>query len=74
MGLKFGQIQTLVSVATDRVMTEKTVSPPFLGRFYSFSFLQVTMTCMRARTSPNFGLIWTTDCGVAALERLIKSP
>ena len=33
MSLKFGQIQPLVSMVTDRVMMEKTVSPLFLGCF-----------------------------------------
>ena len=31
MSLKFGQIQPLVSMVTDRVMVGKTVSPLFLG-------------------------------------------
>ena len=59
MCLKFGQIQPLVSMVTDRVMMGKTVSPLFLGFFFirSFSYLQVTMTCMRALKSSNFGLI-----------------
>ena len=32
------------------------------------------MTCMRARTSSNFGLIGQPTAELAALERLIKSP
>ena len=39
MSLKFGQIQPLVSMVTDRVMMEKkTVSPLFLGCFSSDPF------------------------------------
>ena len=40
-------------------MMGKTVSPLFLSCFFihSFLYLQVIMTCMRARTSSNFGQI-----------------
>ena len=38
MSLKFGQIQTLVSMVTDRVMMGKMVSPLFLGCFSSVPF------------------------------------
>ena len=38
MSLKFGQIQLLVSMVTDRVIMEKTVSPLFLGCFSSVPF------------------------------------
>ena len=34
MSLKFGQILLLVSMATDRVIMEKTVLPLFLGFFF----------------------------------------
>ena len=56
---KFGQIRLLVPMATDRVIMEKTVLPLFLSCFSSRSFLylQVMITCMRARTSSNFGQI-----------------
>ena len=76
MSLKLGQIQPLASMVTDRVMMEKTVSPLFLGCFSSihFSNLQVTITCMRAWTSSNFGLIGSLTAELAALERLKKSP
>ena len=76
MSLKFGQIQPLVSMVTDRVIMEKTVSPLFLGCFSSdpFSYLQAMMTCMRARTSSNFGLIGPLTAELAALESLKKSP
>ena len=76
MSLKFGQFQPLVSMVTDRVMMEKTVSPLFLCCFSSVPFLslQVTMACMRARTSSNFGLIGPPTAELAALECLKKSP
>ena len=59
MSLKFGQIRLLVPMATDRVIMEKTVLPLFLSCFssHSFLYLQVMMTCMRARTRSNFGQI-----------------
>ena len=76
MSLKFGQIQPLVFMVTDRVMMGKngvsTVSRLFFIR--SFSYLQVTMTCMRARTSSNFGLIGPPTVELDALECLKKSP
>ena len=76
MSLKFGQIQPLVSMVTDRVMMGKTVSPPFSRLFFvrSFSYLQVMMICMRARTSSNFGLLGPLNEDLAALESLKKSP
>ena len=40
----------------------------------SFPYLQVTMTCMRAQTNSNFGLIGPPTVELAALERLKKSP
>ena len=41
MSLKFGQIRLMVSMATYRVtcVTEITVLPLFLGRFYSILFI-----------------------------------
>ena len=64
-------IQPLVSMVTDRVMMGKTVSPLFLSCFSSvFLYLQVMMTCMRARKSSNFGLIGPPTAELAALERL----
>ena len=78
--LGFGpdRIRTLVSMATEsshRVIMVKTVSP--LSRLFfirSFSYLQLTKTCMRARTSSNFSLIGPPTEELAALERLKKSP
>ena len=78
-GFGADQFRTLVSMATDsahRVIMGKNgvikFSPMFL--IGSFSYLQVTMTCMRAWMSSKFGRIrpWTT--GLAALERLKKIP
>ena len=76
MSLKFGQIQPLVSMVTDGVMTEKNDVSTFSQLFFihSFSYLQVMMTCMRARTSSNFGLIRPPTAELAALESLKKSP
>ena len=39
MNLKFGQIRLMVSMATDRVITEKTVLPLFLGGFFPILFI-----------------------------------
>ena len=78
--LGFGpdRIRALVSVATEsshRVIMEKAVSPLFLSCFSSDpSYLQVMMTCMRARRSLNFGLLGSLIAELAALEHLKKSP
>ena len=77
MSSNFGQIQPLVSMVTDRVMMGKMVSPLFLGCFSSDPFhtcRPLMMTCMRARTSSNFGLIGPPTAELAALESLKKSP
>ena len=51
MSLKFGQIRLLVCMATDMVIVEKKHVATFSRLFFirSFSYLQVMMTCMRAR-------------------------
>ena len=69
MSLKFGQIGLLVSMATDRFLMEKKVLPLFLVCFFigSFSYLQVMMTCMRARSSSKFGQIRLLTAELAAL-------
>ena len=41
MLLKFGQIRLLVSMATDRVIMEKTVLPLFLGCFLFYPILLI---------------------------------
>ena len=76
MSMKFGQIQPLVSIVRDRVIMEKNGVSTFSRLFSirSFSYLQVTMTCMRARTSSNFGVIGPPTAELTALERLKKSP
>ena len=75
MSLKFGQIQPLVLMVTDRVMIEIRVST-FSRLFFvrSYSYLQITMTCMRALMSSNFSLIGPLTAELAALKRLKKSP
>ena len=76
MSLKFGQIQPVVSMVTDRVMMGKNGVSTFSRLFIirSFLYLQAIMTCMRARTSSNFGLIGPLTAELAALESLKKSP
>ena len=77
MSLKFSQIQPLVSMVTDRVKTDwKNGVSTFSRLFfiYSFLYLQVMMTWMRARKSWNFGLIGPPTEELAALERLKKNP
>ena len=62
-------------MVTIRVMMGKNGVYTFSRLFFtrSFSYLKVTMTCMRARTSSNFGLIGPPTAELAALERL-KNP
>ena len=76
MSSKFGQIQPLVSMVTDRVMMGKNGVSTFSRLFFICSFLnlQAIMTCMRAQTSLNFGLIGPPTAELAALESLKKSP
>ena len=76
MSLKFSQIEPLVSMLTDRFMMGINGVSTFswLDFICSFSYLQVTMTCMRARINSNFGLIGLPTAELAALERLKKSP
>ena len=72
MSLKFGQIQPLVFMVTDGVMKKQCLhffSAVFLP-FLFISYLQVTMTCVRARTGSNFGLIGPPTAELAAHERL----
>ena len=49
-----------------------TFSPLLLVR--SFLYLQVTRTCIKSRTSSNFGQIWLLTTELAALERLKNIP
>ena len=70
MSLKFGQIQPVVSMVTDRVMMGKNGVSTFSRLFFirSFLYLKAIMTCMRARTSLNFGLIGQPTAELAALK------
>ena len=76
MSLKFGQIRLLVPMATDRVIMGKNDVATFSRLFFiqSFSYLQVIMTCMRARRSSNFCQIGQLTAELAALERVKKFP
>ena len=75
MSLKFGQISPLISMATDRVIMEKTVLPLFLGCFYRILFILAGNDDMHA-SSEEFK-IWpdpTTDCGVSCPRASEKIP
>ena len=66
MSLKFGQIRQLVSMAADRVIVAKTVSPLFLGCFLSDPFILANNNDMHENLQ-EFE-IWpdlTTDCRVS---------
>ena len=67
MSLKFGQIRLLVSMATDRVIIEKTVLPLFLGCFfYPILFILAGNDDMHERSKESeFLPDPTTDCGVS---------
>ena len=66
MSLEFGQIRLLVSMATDRVMMEKTVLPLFLGCFYPILFILAGNDDMH-ESSKEFEIRPDpiTDCGVS---------
>ena len=67
----------MFSMATDRDITEKrSYALPFFSAVFirSFSYLQVMMTCMRARRSSKFGQIRLLTAELSALERLKKIP
>ena len=66
MSSKFGQIRPLVSMATDRVIMAKMVSPLSLGFFHPILFILADNNDMH-ENSEVFE-IWpypTTDCGVS---------
>ena len=65
MSMKFGQIRLLFSMATDRVIMEKTVLPFFLGCFLSILFIRAGNDDMH-ESSKEFEIRpdLTTDCGV----------
>ena len=65
MSSNFGQIRPLVSMATDRIIMAKTVSPFFSAVFHSICFILADNYDMH-ENSEEFE-IWpdsTTDCGV----------
>ena len=75
MSLKFGQIRLLVSMATDRIMMEKTAMPLFLCCFYPILFILAGNDDMH-KSSEKFE-IWpdlTTDCGVSCSLAIEKIP
>ena len=77
LGFGLGRIGTLVSMATNsshRVIMGKilTLAPSFL--IGSSSYLQVTKTFIRSRTSSKFGQFGPRTAELAALERFEKSP
>ena len=66
MSLKFGQIRLLVSMATDRVIMEKTMLPLFLGCFYPILFIlagndDIHESLEKFEIRPDLN----TDCGVS---------
>ena len=66
MSLKFGQIRPLVSMATDRVIMAKTVSPLFSAFFHPILFILADNNDMLENLE--VFEIWpypTTDCGVS---------
>ena len=66
MSLKFGQIQLLVSMVTDRVMIGKTVSPLFSSVFHPFLFILADKDDMHESSDEfEFRPDRTTDCGVS---------
>ena len=79
VGFDPDRIRTLVSMATDsshRVIMLKNgvIAFSLMLLIGSFSYLQVTMTCMRAWMSSKFGRIRPPTTELAALERMKKIP
>ena len=66
MSLTFGHIKLLVSMATDRVIMEKTVLPLFLGCVYPILFVLAGNDNMH-ESSEEFEIRPDpiTDCGVS---------
>ena len=66
MSLKFGQIQPLVFMVTDRVMIGKTVSPLFSAVFQLILFILAGDDDMHESSYEfEFRLDWTTNLGVS---------
>ena len=76
MSLKFGQIQSLVSMVKDRVMMEKKHCLHFFSAFFHpFLFILAGNDDMHESSDKfNFGLIGPPTAELATLERLKKSP
>ena len=65
MSLKFGHIQPLVSMVTDRVMMGKMVSRLFSAVFHLILFILAGNDDMHESLDEfEFRLDWTPDCGV----------
>ena len=79
VGFDIDRIRILVSMATDSsrsVIMGKNGVITFSRMLLigSFSYLQVTMSCMRAWMSSKFGGIGPRTTELAALERMKKNP
>ena len=65
MSLKFGQNRLLVSMATDRVIMEKTLLPLFLDCFYPLHFILVGNDMHESLEEFEIWPDLTTDCRVS---------
>ena len=78
VGFDLDRIRTLVSMATDSSHNyngkNDVITFSRMLLIGSFSYLQVTMTCMRAWMSSKFGRIGQRTMELAALERMKKIP
>ena len=75
MSLKFGQIRPLASMAADRVIMAKKVSPLFLAVFHPILFILADNND-KHENSEEFKILPdpTTDCGVSCPRVPEKSP
>ena len=67
MSLKFGQIRPLVSMATDRVIMAKTVSPFFSAVFHPILFILADNNDMHENSKefeiwPDLTIDWRVSC------------
>ena len=75
MSSKFGQIRPRITELAALECQNKYVLPLSRMFFYqSFSYLQVTKSCRKARRSSKFGQICPPTAQFAVLERLKKIP
>ena len=66
MSLKFGQIQPVVSMVTDRVIMGKWCLHFFLAVFRPFFFILAGNYDLHESSDEfEFRIDWTTDCGVS---------